>query len=59
MFIPSKGDRADAPDIMIVMTDGQSDDPVNTANQAKIAHNDNIRSVAVEANFVRNIIGNN
>ncbi|XP_052212502.1 collagen alpha-1(XIV) chain-like [Dreissena polymorpha] len=47
MFIPSKGDRADAPDIMIVMTDGQSDDPVNTANQAKIAHNDNIRTVVI------------
>jgi collagen type VI alpha len=46
-FTPSAGDRAPVIDIMIIMTDGQSDDLIYTRDAADLAHRLGIRTFAI------------
>lgn len=43
VFVRKRGDRSDVPNIMIILTDGGSDIPEETAKQAKKAHEEDIR----------------
>ncbi|WAR25565.1 COCA1-like protein, partial [Mya arenaria] len=47
MFVPDKGDRPGVPNIMIIITDGASDDPANTIAQSMRAHEAGIRCIAI------------
>lgn len=43
VFLEKRGDRPKAPNIMIVLTDGGSDNPAETAKEAAAAHEEDIR----------------
>ncbi|XP_045165576.2 uncharacterized protein LOC123529337 [Mercenaria mercenaria] len=47
MFIPSKGDRPNVDDVLIIVTDGDSDDYDYTIEQAKLARDSGIHIFAI------------
>lgn len=47
MFISSRGDRSDAPNIAVIITDGESTDSDKTLNEAARLHSNNVRVISV------------
>ncbi|XP_076095674.1 matrilin-1-like [Mytilus galloprovincialis] len=47
VFVPSAGDRSDAKDVLVILTDGVSGNPLNTAKQAYIYKEKHIQVISV------------
>ena len=47
MFRPDEGDRADVPNYMVIITDGKSDNPQHTWEQAIQARSEGINILSV------------
>ena len=47
IFTPQHGDRPNAPNIVVLLTDGYSNDRVRTQQEAALLHKDGVRVIAV------------